>query len=113
MYTVLFGRSLEDPDGRSLLSYWEDHHDVPIPNSDNVDWMAFGDARQQLSMGLNRWVSKFWSGHIGVGHMLSKRGWQTNDACPLCHKGPEKSSHVLTCQQVDAKKLFQEKIKKE
>lgn len=45
--------------------------------------------------------------------MLFHRGWQTSDACPLCHKGPEKSCHVITCQHVDAKNLFEEKIKKE
>ena len=75
--------------------------------------MAFGDVRQQLSMGLNRWISKFWSGYISVKYVLCHSVWQTSDTCPLCHKGPEKSSHVITCQQVDAKNTFQKKIKKE
>ena len=61
-------------------------------------------------MGLNRWVTKFWSGHIGVGNMLQHRGWKDDNNCPVCGAANEKTSHVLVCREVNATKLFTDKV---
>ena len=45
--------------------------------------------------------------------MLCHSGWQDSDKCPLCGMSNEKSSHVLTCQNVEAVKLFKKKIKED
>ena len=113
MYTVVFGNSLRDPGAISLLEYWRTHHDMPISDCDDVAWETFHDVRRQLPMGINRWISKFWSGHIGVGNMLRHRGWQASDACPLCNHSNEKSSHVLKCTSNEAKELFNYKVNNE
>ena len=110
MYTVVFGNSLRDPGAISLLDYWRDNHDMPIPDCNNVDWETFHNVCRQLPMGINWWISKFWSGHIGVGNMLCHRGWQASDACPLCRHCNKKSSHVLKCPNNKAKELFTHKV---
>ena len=106
----LFGTSDYDTKNSDIFHYWQTHHDVKIPNCDDVAWETFGDVRQQLSMGLNRWVTKFWSGHIGVGNMLRHRGWKDDDQCPVCCADNEKSSHVLVCPEVNATNLFTTKV---
>ena len=97
----LFATSDYDTKNSDLFHYWRTHHDVKIPNCDDVAWETFGDVRQQLSMGLNRWVTKFWSGHIGVGNMLRHQGWKDDDKCPVCCAANEKTSHVLVCPKVN------------
>ena len=106
----LFGTSKYDINNSDIFKYWQTHHNVKIPNFDDVAWETFGDVRHQLSMGLNRWVTKFWSGHIGVGNMLRHHGWKNDDNCPVCGATNEKPSHVLVCREVNATKLFTNKV---
>lgn len=84
------------------INYYENHHDIPIPNGTAVDWEASRLACNRLLIGLRRWKSKFLSGSIGVGHMLMHRRYQDHSNCPLCGKHGEKVSHVLRCQDDDA-----------
>ena len=113
MYTVSFGNSLRDPRAISLLDYWRNHHNMPISDFNVVDWETFHNVCCQLPMGINGWISKFWSGHIWVVNMLWYRGWQESDACPPCHHCNKKSSHVLKCPNPEAKTLFIQKVGKE
>ena len=113
LYAITFGSKAYDDKGKSLLEYWKDHHDMPVGKCDLVDWELLRATRQSVSPGFNRWISKFSSGFIGNGNMLRHRGWQDSDKCPLCGKNNEKSSHVLTCRNTEAVKLFKKKIKED
>ena len=52
------------------LGYWKAHHTFPIKDPELVDWPSFGKALHRLPTGLQRFITKFNSGHIGNNHML-------------------------------------------
>ena len=60
---------------------------------------------------MNRWVTKVWSGFIGVGNMLRHYGWQEDARCPLCGAANKKVSHLLTRPNKNAAKLYASKLK--
>ena len=70
-------------------------------------------ATKRLSIGKQRWIVKFWSGHHGVGHMMKHRGKQESSRCPVCGASNEKTSHLLQCFNPEAIKLVQTKYKEE
>ena len=59
-----------------LVSYWESHHDIPIPNCDDIDWKPGELAIRRLPLGKKRWHFKFTTGCIGVGRQLFHRWYQ-------------------------------------
>ena len=97
LYAAVYGSKSDAENGKSLLHYLKNHHDMPVGNCDLVDWELLRATRQSLLMGFNRWITKFSSGFIGNGHMLRHQGWQDSNRCPLCKCSNEKSSHLLKC----------------
>ena len=85
-----------------LLDYWHSHHDIPIPNCDNIDWEPSAVAVRRLPLGKKRWHFKFITGCIGVGNQLFHRRYQDHSKCPLCNADDERVSHVLHCPDASA-----------
>ena len=95
------------------LKYWSTHHTFPIKDPDSVDWTSFGKALKRLPTGLQRFVTKFNSGHIGNHHMLHHRNTIPSPLCQNCTANMiEKSSHVLRCRCTAAKQAFIQNVNK-
>ena len=95
------------------LKYWKNHHTFPIKDPDSVDWTSFGKALKRLPTGLQRFVTKFNSGHIGNHHMLHHRNMIPTPLCQNCSANMvEKSSHVLRCRCATAKQAFIQNVNK-
>ena len=52
---------------------------------------------------MERWTTKFITGHVGVQARLHQRSSDTTDLCPRCHGATETSLHVLQCPAGDDK----------
>ena len=76
LYDVVYSNKAYHKTERTLQDYWHSHHNLPIANCDDVDWEVSCLATKRLSIGKQRWIVKFWSGHHGVGHMMKHRGQQ-------------------------------------
>ena len=76
LYDTVYGNKAYHKTERTLQEYWHSHHDLPIANCDDVDWEVSRLATKRLSIGKQRWIVKFWSGHHGVGHMIKHCGKQ-------------------------------------
>jgi hypothetical protein len=97
----------------TTLKYWQTHHTFPIKDPELVDWTSFGKALKRLPTGLQRFVTKFNSGHIGNNHMLHHRNAIPTPLCQNCNSNMiEKSSHVLRCRCPAAKQAFIQNVNK-
>ena len=77
-----------------------------------INWEANRLARAKLCPAKKRFVAKFCTFCLGVGHALKYRGYQDHSDCPCCGHDNEKASHVLLCTDKRTKKNFNKVIKK-
>ena len=97
----------------TTLKYWQSHHTFPIKDPESVDWTSFGKALKHLPTGLQRFVTKFNSGHISNNHMLYHRKSIPTPLCQNCDLNMiKKSSHVLRCRCPAAKQAFIQNVNK-
>ena len=92
--------------------YWETHHCFLVPSQCKIDRKANHLARAKLSPAKKRFVAKFCTSCLGVGHAMKYRGFQEHSDCPCCGANNEKASHVLLCPDKKTKKNFNKVIKK-
>ncbi|MGL4350944.1 MAG: hypothetical protein ACRCT2_10340, partial [Plesiomonas shigelloides] len=64
---------------------------------DSIYWKGLQEGLSQTSSAIRIWYSKFASGHISVGRMMKRWGFQTSDHCPCCGSENETTSHLLQC----------------
>ena len=93
-------------------NYWNTHHCIPVPLQCNIHQVANRLARRKLTPAKRRFVAKFCTSCIGVGHTLKYRQWQNNARCPCCGHEKEKADHVLLCPDRRTKKNFKKAVKK-
>ena len=113
LYDIVYGNKAYHKKEQTLQDYWHSHHNLPIDNCDDVDWEVSRLATKRLSIGKQRWIVEFWSGHHGVGHMMKHHGKQESSRCPACGASNEKTSHLLQYSNPEARKLIQIKYKDE
>ena len=77
-----------------------------------INWEANRLARAKLRPAKKRFVAKFCTSCLGVGHALKYRGYQDHSGCPCCGDKSKKASHVLLCTDKRTKKNFNKVIKK-
>mmetsp|Transcript_57986 Transcript_57986/g.64810 ORF Transcript_57986/g.64810 Transcript_57986/m.64810 type:complete len:192 (+) Transcript_57986:542-1117(+) len=97
--TLCYDDAVVEP---QLLTYWQSHHDIPIPNCDHIDWEPCELAVWRLPPGKKRWHFKFTTGCIGVDSQLFHWRYQDHSWCPLCNTNNEKVSHVLHYPGIEA-----------
>ena len=94
------------------MNYWNSHHCIPVPSQCNIHREANRMARKKLTPAKRRFVAKFCTSCIGVGHTLKYRQWQNHARCPCCGHENEKADHVLLCPDRRTKRNFKKAVKK-
>ena len=94
------------------LDYWTKQSTNPLKPSTtgNIDWKAIGTAMKESSLYKRHFVSKHSTGHCGVGKMMKRWGFRTDDSCPRCKSPNESALHVIICPHASASKLWLEQI---
>ena len=94
------------------LDYWTKQSSNPISPSTtgHIDWKAIGTAMKESSLYKRHFVSKHSTGHCGVGTMMKRWGFRTDDSCPRCKSVDESALHVILCPHTSVSKLWLEQI---
>jgi hypothetical protein len=92
------------------IEYWESRFGWDKGMGSSINWDMLGYAHKALKPARKVWVTKSASGCCSVGKM--KLLWKFSDSakCPRCQCDMEDFTHVLQCQQVEAKALWKSKI---
>ena len=93
-------------------NYWGTHHCIPVPSQCNIHREANRLARKKLTPAKRRFIAKFCTSCIGVGHTLKYRKFQNHARCPCCGHEEERSNHVLLCPDKRTKANFKKAVKK-
>jgi hypothetical protein len=95
---------------KKALSYWESRFKWDEGTGSSIDWGMLGHAHKASKPSRKIWITKSASGFCSVGKM--KVRWKFSDSakCPRCQCEVEDFKHVLQCQQLEAKALWQSKI---
>ncbi len=92
---------------RPLLDHWNNRFSL---STLAVDWPSFGNARSNSSRARQHFISKWLSGHVGLGKVLIRRGHSVFHRCPRCNLGDDTELHCLTCPK--ASSLFSDHMDK-
>ena len=84
--------------------YWLSR-DRPI-NHPMIDKNVLGHAARNIPTWDKRWISKWSSGHCGVGVKLLQWKEQKHSKCPRCSTDHETVDHVICCTHVDATSIW-------
>ena len=92
------------------LDYWTEQSANPLHPSTTgqIDWKAIGTAMKESSLYKRHFVSKHSTGNCGVGKMMKRWGFRTDDSCPQCKSPDESSPHVILCPHPSVSKLWLE-----
>ena len=77
--------------------YWMTKTHLPRELIRSIDWDICGEAYRQIRFHQQRRISKQATGHLAVGLMMQRWGFQENDECPRCQAPAERAMHVLLC----------------
>ena len=83
---------------------------LPSNTTGQIDWLAIGTAMKESSLYKRHFVSKHSTGHCGVGKMMKRWGFRTDDSCPRCKAAEESAPHVILCPHPSASKLWLEQV---
>ena len=75
-------------------------------NNPTIDKEVLGHATRNLPIHDSRWISKWSSGHCGVGVKLQQWREQPHSKCPRCSTDHETVDHVLCCKHEDATSIW-------
>ena len=84
--------------------YWKSKNrpiDDPL-----IDIHVLEHATANLPTWDSRWISKWSSGHCGVGVKLAQWKEQSHSKCPRCSTDYETVEHVICCKHVDATSIW-------
>jgi hypothetical protein len=87
--------------------YWMRKHQLPRALIRSIDWDICGESYRQLRFHQKRRISKQATGHLAVGTMMKRWGFQDNDECPRCQEPAERAIHVFLCQDERAEIVWQ------
>jgi hypothetical protein len=79
-------------------TYWMKKVQLPRQLIQSIEWDICGEAYRQLHFHQQRRVSKQATGHMAVGLMMQRWGFQDNNECPRCQAPEERAKHVLLCR---------------
>ena len=65
---------------------------------------------KESSLYKRHFISKHSTGHCGVGKMMKRWGFRTDDSCPRCKSSNESAPHVILCPHPSATKLWLEQV---
>ena len=93
-------------------NYWNTHHCILVPSQCKIDRQPNRLVRKKLSPAKRRFVAKFYTPCVGVGHAHKYRKYQDHSRCPCCGAKVEETDHVLPCPDNRTKKNFKKAMNK-
>ena len=93
----------------TLKNHWVNRFQLRDHTS-HIDWALKKKSHANTTKSMNRWLSKHTAGFCGVGKVLVRYKYQTHANCPRCGLTPETTTHVLTCQDDSACKLWDDNV---
>ena len=67
-----------------------------------VNWYAFGKAREETSFPIQRFMAKWISGDTATGRVMLRRKQRLIAKCPKCDEEDEHLLHILTCPSTES-----------
>ena len=83
---------------KSMLQWLSSHGEIQsdLCNA-NIAWTCFSKARQESSLSIKLFITKWLSGDTATGRTMAIRKQRILTNCPRCDKEDEHLLHVLTC----------------
>lgn len=102
----------ENIHGASIREYWAKKLEIDVDDLKHVEWTALKKARRGFPPNKAKWVTKAMSDNLPTGNNMEKWGLWDNAKCPYCEHNNEDAEHVLRCQHVDVRNLWDSSLTK-
>ena len=104
-------RSLLDTVGEiRLKKWWIKKGRFSEVQVDLIDWQCMKRTMSSCGYQLKRFIPKWTTRQLAVGTTMAYRDARAHNDCPRCACDTEDTLHVLTCQQQEARALWQSQV---
>ena len=94
-----------------LLKAWKEKERITDTSENQIDWQAQEKAMNSSSLGHQRFICKWVSNTTATGKNMTRWKMRYEGQCPFCYAPQEDRDHILRCDNIDSKNIWNDSIK--
>ena len=90
----------------NMIEWFSTNSEVKVNlTQSKLAWHCFSQARKEVSLPMNLFITKWLSGDTATGRVMCQRKQRCSSSCPRCGEDDEHLLHVLTCNSTETTTL--------